>query len=220
MASLSMVPTADQDSIQFSSVCFMCGNCRDCFYIEVMNRRRFLQSLAAVFTLPAASTLPFSSASAAVPSAAAVPTQARFWGIYMSALHGECTPQALQSLLNIPAADAKFYITQLISEGVIKPNPMLKSSLSNIARSEDNGLLNKLNDRLKMKAKVGSGEHKNPKTREDVEADLNQAPVEGVDFVDEFADLESNIDSVPELDEEDGPTELSNKKPDCGSEPL
>ena len=220
MASLLMVPTADQDSIQFSSVCFISGNCRDCFYIEVMNRRRFLQSLAAVFTLPAASTLPFSSASAAVPSAAAVPTQARFWGIYMSALHGECTPQALQSLLNIPAADAKFYITQLISEGVIKPNPMLKSSLSNIARSEDNGLLNKLNDRLKMKAKVGSGEHKNPKTREDVEADLNQAPVEGVDFVDEFADLESNIDSVPELDEEDGPTELSNKKPDCGSEPL
>ena len=102
---------------------------------------------------------------------------------------------------------------------VKKPNPMLKSSLSNIARSEDNGLLNKLNDRLKMKAKVGSGEHEDPETLEDVEADLNQTPVEEVDFVDEFADLESNTDFVLELDEEDGPTELSDKKPDCGSEP-
>ncbi len=119
-----------------------------------MNRRRFLQSVAAVFTLPALPGLSFGT-SAAVPSAAVtVPTQARFWAIYMSGLHGECPPHALQTLLNIPAAEAKSYVTQLVSEGVIKPNPLLQRSVSKLVKTDDDSLLGRVKKRLEMKSEA------------------------------------------------------------------
>ena len=86
-----------------------------------MDRRTFTKSLAAVMTLPA-----MPSAALAAPSAAvSVPSQARYWAIYMNSLHGQCTPRALQVMLNIPHAQAEGYLGQLMAEGVIKPNPLM-----------------------------------------------------------------------------------------------
>ena len=121
-------------------------------YIKPMNRRRFLQSLAAVFTLPAGASLSLPSISAVAPAAVAVPTKARFWAIYMSSLHGECTPQTLQNLLHIPGSDAKKYVGQLIADGVIKPNPLLKQSVSKIMQGKDDTLLDKVKKRSEMKS--------------------------------------------------------------------
>ncbi len=86
-----------------------------------MNRRSFTKMLGAALTLPA---LPAPALAVAKPAAVAVPSQARFWAIYMHSLHGECTPRALQTMLNIPADQAKSYLHQLVLDGVVKPNPM------------------------------------------------------------------------------------------------
>ena len=109
-----------------------------------MNRRRFLQSLAAVISLPAGAGLSLKPATAALPTAAAVPAKARFWAIYMSGLHGECTPQTLQNLLHIPEVDAKKYISHLIADGVIKPNPLLQKSVSKVLQSTEDGPFDKV----------------------------------------------------------------------------
>lgn len=122
-----------------------------------MKRRTFIQSLAAVFALPAAPSLSLPGASAAVPAATAVPTQARFWAIYMSALHGECTPQTLTNLLHIPQVDAKRYVTQLIADGVIKPNPILQDAVSELVKPKDETLLDKAKKRLEKKSQTQSG---------------------------------------------------------------
>ena len=86
-----------------------------------MDRRTFIQSLAALLSLPANPVASLRSATAALPAATVVPTKARSWAAYISALHGECTPQTLQNLLHIPEVDAKKYVSQLIVEGIIKP---------------------------------------------------------------------------------------------------
>ena len=70
----------------------------------------------------------------------------------MSTLHGECTPQTLQNLLNIPSVDAKKYITQLIADGALKPNPLLKKSVSEFAKTNDNSIIDKIKKRLDMKS--------------------------------------------------------------------
>ena len=123
----------------------------DAPYIGVMNRRRFIQSLAAVFSLPACMPLSLRPATAALPTAGTVPTQARFWAIYMSAVDGQCTPQTLQKMLHIPEIDAKRYLDELIANGVIKPNPLLKTSVSKVLQSSEDGVLNKLEKRLENK---------------------------------------------------------------------
>lgn len=122
-----------------------------------MKRRRFIQSLVAVFSLPGSATLSLRSASAALPAASAVPTKARFWAVYMSGLHGECTPQTLQNLLHIPEVDARRYVSQLIADGVIKPNPLLQKSVSKLLRPTEDSPLETLKKRLDMKARRGSG---------------------------------------------------------------
>lgn len=122
-----------------------------------MKRRTFIQSLAAVFALPAAPSLSMPAAASAAPAAvAAVPTQARFWAIYMSALHGECTPQTLKNLLHIPEVDANRYVSQLIADGVIKPNPLLKNTVSELVKSDDDSLLDKARKRLEKKSRAQS----------------------------------------------------------------
>lgn len=123
-----------------------------------MKRRRFIQSLAAAFSLPALPALSLQTASAAVPTAAAVPTQARFWAIYMSGLHGECTPQTLQNLLHIPEIDAKRYVGQLIADGVIKPNPIVQRTASNLLKGNDDQLSNTVKERFEMKRQTGAKE--------------------------------------------------------------
>lgn len=125
-------------------------------YMRGMNRRTFIQSLVAVFAFPATPTLSLGPATAALPTAAVVPAHARSWAIYMSTLHGECTPQALQNLLNISAVDARKYIIQLIAEGTIKPIPLLQKSLSNFTKTNDGNILDELKKRLEMKAQAES----------------------------------------------------------------
>lgn len=150
-----------------------------------MNRRRFIQSLAAIFTLPATgASLSLGSATAAIPTAAAVPAQARFWGIYMSALHGECPPHALQSILNIPEVDAKRYVGQLIADGVIKPNPLLQRSVSKILKSNEDSFLDKVKNRSEMKARANSDEVKIAETAETAET------------------VDSTIDTPEQMDDE------------------
>jgi len=136
-------------------------------YIEGMNRRRFLQSLAAVVSLPAAplslkpamAALPAGgSATGAAAAAAAVPARAQFWAIYMSGLHGECTPAALQQVAGIPAAEAKGYLARLVADGVIRPNPLLSKTVSGLLRREGDGVLGKIRERLEMKAMGEEGE--------------------------------------------------------------
>lgn len=147
--------------------------------MDDMNRRRFIQSLAAVFSLPAGANLSLGSASAALPAAAAVPAKARFWAIYMSALHGECTPQTLQNLLHIPEVDAKRYMGQLIADGVIKPNPLLRRGVSNMLNSNEDRLKGNIQKRLEMKEQAkASPELKTPRRVQEDQEEENQGEAE------------------------------------------
>jgi len=152
-----------------------------------MNRRRFLQSLVSVFSLPAATALPFSPATAAMPTAAAVPTQARFWAIYMSGIHGECTPKALQNMLNIPELDAKQYISRLLADGVIKSNPLLQGSVPKILKSNEDSILDKVKKRSEMKAQAK------------VEEWEICEPVDETDFLDPESE---RLEDEPEINQE------------------
>ncbi len=154
-----------------------------------MKRRIFIQSLAAVFALPAAPALSLSGASAAAPTAAvAVPTQARFWAIYMSALHGECTPQTLTNLLHIPETDAKRYVGQLIADGVIKPNPLLQNTVSELVKPKDDSLIDKAKKRLEKKSEAQTaarGEAGAETHQPDIETDTEDTPIETADLADD-----------------------------------
>lgn len=125
-----------------------------------------------MFTLPAtpALSLPAAGAGAAAPAMAAVPANARFWAIYISALHGECTPRALQNMLKIPAGDAQHYLTQLVADGVIKPNPLLRHAASELIKPKDNNVLDRLKERMDMKAQAESEAVAEAEMPEDPEA--------------------------------------------------
>lgn len=158
-----------------------------------MNRRRFIQSVVAVLSLPAAPALSFRAATSALPAAAAVPAQARSWAIYMSTLHGECTPQTLQNLLNIPAADARSYVTQLIADGALKPNPLLQKSVSELVKTKDGNLFDKFKRRLEMKAQTETEELKTVEVAEASEdLDIDMEPLDN--------DVELGLD--PKADDE------------------
>ncbi len=109
-----------------------------------MNRRSFTKALGAMFALP---VMPMPTLAAA-PAAVAVPSQARFWAIYMSGLHGKCTPKALQTMLNIPAAEAEGYLNQMILDGVIKPNNLLQGLKSSSSPKSDPDFVERLKDRF------------------------------------------------------------------------
>ncbi len=157
-----------------------------------MNRRRFIQSLVAVSAVPVAPALSLRTATAAIPIATAVPAKARFWAIYISALHGECTPETLQNLLHIPPVDAKSYIAKLITEGVIKPNPLLQKSATNLVKNNERGLREKIQDRLDMKAKAKPQEAEVTDTAEVTD------PTE--DSIDDTQSLESASELEPEIE--------------------
>jgi len=127
-------------------------------YIDFMNRRKFIQSLAAAFTLPAVSpalaslpAAPLATTSGAT-SATAMATKARFWAIYMHGLQGNCTPATLSTVLGIPETQARGYVSRLVAEGVIKPNPLIKKTVSKLVKSDDEGLISKARQRLEMKS--------------------------------------------------------------------
>ena len=159
-----------------------------------MKRRTFIQSLVALVSLPATPSLSLGSATTAVPAATAVPAKARFWSIYMTALHGDCPPHALQAMTNISATDAKRYVTQLIAEGVIKPNPLLKNSVSKVFKSNEDSLLEKVKKRSEMKAQAKSGEVKIAETIEAKDDLDNEAELHD-DFYD--VDLEVVAEEKP-----------------------
>lgn len=121
-----------------------------------MNRRSFIQSLAAVFCLPAMPLTSLSHAAAGIPAAVDVPARVKSWAVYMSNLHGECTPLTLQRLLHIPEADAKSYVGRLIADGVLKPNPLLQQSLRKFADTEQGDLLHTGKERLEIAEEVPS----------------------------------------------------------------
>lgn len=118
-----------------------------------MNRRSFIQSLAALVSLPANPLLSLKPAGAAVSAAAAVPAEARSWAIYMHNLHGECPPMALKSLLNISEVDARRYVSHLIADGVLKPNPMLQKSVRRLLNTGEDSLRDRVEQRLDTQAR-------------------------------------------------------------------
>jgi hypothetical protein len=192
--------------------------------MSVMNRRTFIQSLVAVFSMPAAPTLSIRAATAAVPNVAtvaAVPAHARSWAIYISTLHGECTPQTLQNLLHIPASDAKNYVTQLIADGAIKSNPLLHKSVTELAKTKDRSLWDSVKDRLEMKAHAESEELETCKTIDApqcIESDgelLEELPQAGLEVTpkDECAEAESQETNETESQSgRDAPPELNNQR--------
>jgi len=110
-----------------------------------MNRRTFIQSLAASLALPAVPALSLKQVAAALPaaapssaasaSAAAMATKARFWAIYMHGVQGHCTPATLSTVLGIPESQARRYVTRLVADGVIRPNPLLKKATAKAAKT-------------------------------------------------------------------------------------
>jgi hypothetical protein len=115
-----------------------------------MNRRSFIQSLAAVFSLPAMPLTSLRPVAAGIPAAADVPARVKSWAVYMSNLHGDCTPLTLHRLLHIPEADATHYVRRLIADGVLKPNPLLQQSLRKLATPEEGNLPDAAGERLEF----------------------------------------------------------------------
>lgn len=83
-----------------------------------MNRRQFTTALGAAAAAPA---LPLKAMTAAPVASTAVPNGARFWAIYMSHLHGTCSPQTLATMTGLDVSVAQTHLTKLISDGVLKP---------------------------------------------------------------------------------------------------
>ena len=178
-----------------------------------MNRRRFIQSLAAVFTVPTGSVFALKPAAAAASSAVAVPKQARFWAIYITGLHGECTPQTLQNMLHIPEVDAKRYIGQLLADGVIKPTPVLQRAVTELAKPREDGLLDKVKKRLEKKHNAGQAEAvKAEATKSEIakselgisesaepiqEPDMEESEAQAV--IDDGEPVDSSADAAPEV---------------------
>ncbi len=138
-------------------------------YICGMNRRSFIQSLAAVFSLPALPLTSLRPVAAGIPAAADVPARVKSWAVYMSNLHGDCTPLTLHRLLHIPEADAAQYVSRLVADGVLKSKPVLQEAARNLARPSEGHLPD---ERLEMAAQAEP---------EDVEAPDDSNAPEGPD---------------------------------------
>lgn len=130
-----------------------------CCYMGFMNRRKFIQSLAAAIALPVAPVHLLRPAVAALPaatpmvtaSAAAVATKARFWTIYMYGLHGNCTPATLSTMLNIPETQARGFLNNLVADGTIRHEALLRNSLTKAMRTEGTAPNSELQKRVDMK---------------------------------------------------------------------
>jgi hypothetical protein len=111
-----------------------------------MNRRQFTASLSALMAAPA---LPAQALRAAPVAATAIPTQARFWAIYMSQLHGTCTPAALSTMTGATPEVARGYLSQLISQNVITPTNIMSRTVSSTQQQSVKDHANRLVDRAK-----------------------------------------------------------------------
>lgn len=149
-------------------------------YICGMNRRSFIQSLAAVFSLPALPLTSLRPVAAGIPAAADVPARVKSWAVYMANLHGDCTPLTLHRLLHIPETDAAQYVSRLVADGVLKSNPAMHEAARNLARPLEDNLLD---ERLEMTAQAepeGAETSQNSRAPEgpDVEANPTGEPAE------------------------------------------
>lgn len=182
-----------------------------------MKRRTFIQSLAAVLSLPAGGALPLRSATAALPTAAAaVPNKARFWAIYMSSLHGECTPQTLHNLLHIPKVDAKRYVSQLIAYGVIKPSPLLQKTATELVKTKNDSLMEKVKKRSDMKAQAKADKPPIDKAEIRKAVDTTDDDYDEVEYSEEFSDSEPE-DAIDDLQLEGESTDMET---DAENDPL
>ncbi len=103
-----------------------------------MNRRQFTAGLGALAAAPA---LPVNALTSA-PAAGAIPNTARFWAIYMSHLHGICTPEALAKISGVTLNAAKGYLNAMISDGVITTTRM--ATVAPNAANKSTGLKKRL----------------------------------------------------------------------------
>ena len=148
-----------------------------------MNRRSFIQSLAAAFSLPANPLLLLRPATAAIPAVVEVPVRVKSWAVYMSNLHGDCTPLTLHRLLHIPEADATRYVNRLIADGVLKPNGLVQESLRNLVKSREGRLMDELESQLEMQTPDDEADQNAPSDDQVVEeltleADLPESAAE------------------------------------------
>ena len=89
-----------------------------------MKRRHFIQNMAALAAAPALPIKALASAGAAIPK------PARFWAIYMSHLHGTCTPASLAKATGINPSVAQGYLSRLIADGVLTPTNIVSKAIS------------------------------------------------------------------------------------------
>jgi hypothetical protein len=108
-----------------------------------MNRRQFTTGLAAIAAAPA---MPAKALASLPAASAAIPHPARFWAIYMSHLHGTCSPQALSKMTGIDPGVAQGYLSRLVSDGVLTPTNIVSKALS--AQTKPIRQQSKLRERL------------------------------------------------------------------------
>ena len=87
-------------------------------------------------------------------------------------------------MLNIPEIDAKRYLSRLIAVGVLKPNPLLQTSVSEIAKTIDNSPLEKIKNRLDMKARAEPEQLQNRDS-----ADANESLDDGAEVPERLAEV-------------------------------
>jgi hypothetical protein len=134
-----------------------------------MNRRQFTTGLGAIAAAPA---LPVKALASLPAASAAIPNPARFWAIYMSHLHGTCSPQTLAKVTGIDASITKGYLSRLLSEGVLTPPNMAVKVMSAKAKPahKPSGLRERLDKYLKETVEpeeVVEEDHTNDETDED-----------------------------------------------------
>jgi|GEM_PF-1781497 len=93
-----------------------------------MNRRAFTAGLTSVLALPA---LPIKAVASLLPPAAtAIPNPARFWAIYLSHLHGSCTPAALAKATEIKTSMARGYLGHMLADGTLTPVNLVQHAMA------------------------------------------------------------------------------------------
>lgn len=122
-----------------------------------MNRRDFLVQSGATIT---AATLP---AGAVFPKAATpVPANMRFWAVYMSQLHGTCSPKMLATMTKVSEGAAQSELSKLVSQGVLQPAQMLTPKLNvntrTTAPNTTDNHISEAHDRLRAHLNAGPRE--------------------------------------------------------------
>lgn len=130
-----------------------------------MNRRQFTTSLTAVAAVPA---LPVRALAATPAVTSTVPNGARFWAIYMSHLHGNCSAKTLSTMTGMDVSAAQNCLTSLINDGVIKPTRLLGKVAGSHANTQQKP--SKWKERVKKFIDEKQEENEPPESRLDLDA--------------------------------------------------